>query len=182
MRLPPRSRARVAWEPTIEDASASAVTRSRTTGWAAISAWVTSAPSRRLRSEAVAPRSPSSRWIETRLSGSGACPAAPRRRGRSPLPPGARLPRARRAPRRRWPPKRTLTSFALSRRPDPLGRHRQLLTRPSIAWAIAFAIAPGVGTVGGSPTPFVPFGPPFCAGVSIQATSMRGVSEAVTSL
>ena len=27
--------------------------------------------------------------------------------------------------------------------------------------AIALAIAPGVGTVGGSPTPFVPRGPPF---------------------
>src|SRR5262245_44811211 len=55
-------------------------------------------------------------------------------------------------------------------------------TRAPTTPAIAFAIAPGVGTVGGSPTPFEPFGPPFSAGVSIQSTSIRGASEAVTSL
>ena len=55
-------------------------------------------------------------------------------------------------------------------------------TRAPRTRAIALAIAPGVGTVGGSPTPFVPFGPPFWAGVSTQATSIAGASEAVTSL
>src|SRR5918992_2132148 len=55
-------------------------------------------------------------------------------------------------------------------------------TRAPITWAIAFAIAPGVGTVGGSPTPFDPRGPPFCAGVSIQSMSIRGASAEVTSL
>src|SRR5581483_9262349 len=55
-------------------------------------------------------------------------------------------------------------------------------TRDPIAFAIAFAIAPAVGTHGGSPTPFEPFGPPFCAGVSTHSTSILGASEAVTSL
>ena len=73
-------------------------------------------------------------------------------------------------PARPQPPRRARASSAARER----GRRS--------TFAIAFAIAPGVGTVGGSPTPFVPFGPPFSAGVSIQSTSMRGASDAVTSL
>ena len=55
-------------------------------------------------------------------------------------------------------------------------------TRAPITFAIAFAIAPAVGTHGGSPTPFEPFGPAFGVSVSIQAMSICGASEAVTSL
>src|SRR5439155_10387073 len=55
-------------------------------------------------------------------------------------------------------------------------------TRAPTALAIAFPIAPAVGTLGGSPTPFEPRGPPFSAGFSIQSTSIRGTSEAVASL
>jgi hypothetical protein len=51
-----------------------------------------------------------------------------------------------------------------------------------MTFAIAFPIAPAVGTLGGSPTPFEPRGPPFSAGFSIQSTSIRGTSEAVASL
>ena len=55
-------------------------------------------------------------------------------------------------------------------------------TRAPMTFAIAFAIAPAVGTHGGSPTPFEPFGPAFGVSVSIHATSICGASEAVTSL
>jgi hypothetical protein len=51
-----------------------------------------------------------------------------------------------------------------------------------MARAIAFAIAPAVGTQGGSPIPFDPRGPAFGVSISTQAMSMRGASEAVTSL
>ena len=33
-------------------------------------------------------------------------------------------------------------------------------TRAPVTWAMALPIAPGVGTHGGSPVPFEPFGPP----------------------
>jgi len=55
-------------------------------------------------------------------------------------------------------------------------------TRAPITFAIPFATAPAVGTQGGSPTPFEPFGPAFGVSFSIQAMSMRGASDAVTSL
>src|SRR4029077_865198 len=57
-----------------------------------------------------------------------------------------------------------------------------LCTRAPITLAIAFATAPAVGTHGGSPTPFDPFGPAFGVSVSIHAMSIFGASEAVTSL
>jgi hypothetical protein len=56
------------------------------------------------------------------------------------------------------------------------------VTRVPITFAIAFAIAPAVGTQGGSPTPFEPFGPAFGVSVSIQSISIAGASDAVTSL
>ena len=56
------------------------------------------------------------------------------------------------------------------------------VTRLPITFAIAFAIAPAVGTQGGSPTPFEPFGPAFGVSVSIQSIAISGASEAVTSL
>src|SRR5436309_2578309 len=55
-------------------------------------------------------------------------------------------------------------------------------TRAPMTFATALAIAPAVGTHGGSPTPFEPFGPAFGVSVSIQATSICGASETVTSL
>ena len=54
------------------------------------------------------------------------------------------------------PPRRARASSAAAR------------TRAPITFAIAFAIAPAVGTHGGSPTPFEPFGPAFGVSVSIQ--------------
>ena len=65
---------RVAREPTIADASASAVSRSRMKGSAAIWAWVTSAPSASPPSDRLVPRSSSRRWMATMVSGSGALP------------------------------------------------------------------------------------------------------------
>ncbi len=47
---------------------------------------------------------------------------------------------------------------------------------------IPFAIAPAVGTCGGSPTPFDPRGPAPSTGISIQSTSISGASAQVTSL
>src|SRR5262249_7615984 len=55
-------------------------------------------------------------------------------------------------------------------------------TRAPIALAIPFPRAPAVGTLGGSPPPFEPRGPPFSAGFSTQSTSIAGTSEAVASL
>jgi hypothetical protein len=49
-----------------------------------------------------------------------------------------------------------------------------------ITFEIAFAIAPAVGTCGGSPTPFVPRGP--TESYSIQSTSISGASEHVSNL
>ena len=60
MTLPPTVPcALVAWDPTMADASASAVSRSRTAGSAAISSCVTSAPRRSRPSEVARPRSSS---------------------------------------------------------------------------------------------------------------------------
>src|SRR5262249_56887265 len=56
------------------------------------------------------------------------------------------------------------------------------LPRAPTTLAIAFAIAPAVGTHGGSPTPFDPFGPAFRVSVSTQAMSIWGASAGVTSL
>src|SRR5581483_5007041 len=58
---------------------------------------------------------------------------------------------------------------------------RRSTGRPT-SFAIALPIAPAVGTHGGSPMPFEPFGPAFGVGVSTQAIWIRGASEAVTSL
>jgi len=49
-----------------------------------------------------------------------------------------------------------------------------------ITLAIALAIAPAVGTWGGSPTPFEPRGP--TESYSIHWTSISGASEQVTNL
>ncbi len=57
------------------------------------------------------------------------------------------------------------------------------MTRVPITFAIAFATAPAVGTHGGSPTPFEPFGPAFGVSVSIQSIvdlgRVRGGDELV---
>src|SRR5262245_51244902 len=55
-------------------------------------------------------------------------------------------------------------------------------TRSPVSFAIALAIAPAVGTHGGSPIPFDPRGPAFGVSVSTHAMSICGASEAVTSL
>src|SRR5262249_38102145 len=52
----------------------------------------------------------------------------------------------------------------------------------AVPFANSFPTAPAVGTLGGSPTPLEPRGPPFSAGFSIQSTSILGTSEAVASL
>ena len=90
------------------------------------------------------PRSSTTRWIATTLSGSVALPARHRRRGRC---------RPRRAGRRSASAaERSSTVVAVdvgwhghaaARLPHPLRRHRQLCTRAPITFAIAFAIAPG---------------------------------------
>jgi hypothetical protein len=51
-----------------------------------------------------------------------------------------------------------------------------------MTFEIALATAPEVGTHGGSPIPFDPFGPAFGVGVSTQAMSIWGISAGVTSL
>ena len=73
----------------------------------------------------------------------------------------------------------TLTTPASQTRSGVIG---SACTRAPITFAIAFATAPAVGTHGGSPTPFEPFGPAFGVSVSIQAMSICGASDAVTSL
>ena len=75
IRLPPSVPwARVACDPTIVLASASAVKRSRTSGCAAISACVASAPRCSPPFASSMPRSSPMRWIATSDSGSGALP------------------------------------------------------------------------------------------------------------
>ena len=49
-------------------------------------------------------------------------------------------------------------------------------TRAPVTLAIALAIAPGVGTQGGSPMPFEPFGPPSWVGASTNAIGIGGAS------
>ena len=50
------------------------------------------------------------------------------------------------------------------------------MTCVPITREIAFATAPAVGTHGGSPTPFEPFGPAFGVSISIHSMSIaRGV-------
>src|SRR5438128_2592810 len=69
--------------------------------------------------------------------------------------------------------------IARQTRSGVMGRRR---TRAPVAAAIAFPIAPAVGTIGGSPTPFAPYGPPLAAGASMKPTSIVGASAAVGSL
>ena len=51
-----------------------------------------------------------------------------------------------------------------------------------MARAMAFAMAPGVGTHGGSAMPLRPLGPPFGDGASTKSTVIGGTSAAVWSL
>jgi hypothetical protein len=51
-----------------------------------------------------------------------------------------------------------------------------------VTWAIAFPIAPGVGTHGGSPVPFDPLGPPYGLGASTNEIEIGGASADVWSL
>src|SRR5581483_397323 len=90
---------------------------------------------------------------------------------------GERLHRLLHGARRRE--RRRHACIASHTRSGVIGSRR---TRAPVACAIAFAIAPGVGTLGGSPIPFDPLGPAFRAGISIQAMSILGASAAVTSL
>ena len=95
--------ARVACEPTIAHASASAVNRSRIAGCAAISACVTSAPSRRPSACLVDRRElVDAVDRDERRRAAAPCPGARRRRGRCRRRPAARRRRAPRAPRRPW--------------------------------------------------------------------------------
>ena len=157
MTLPPTVPcALVAWDPTMAEASASAVSRSRTARSAAISSCVTSAP-RRSRPFVVArPRSSSTRWMATMLSGADSCPAERRRPGRCRPRPGGRRPPARTAPRRGSAPRRAWRSTAVlgCPGPDPLGRHQEALSPgPRPPWR-SRSRSPRLGTVGGSPTPW----------------------------
>ena len=181
--------ARVACEPTIAQASASAVKRARTSvargdlGVARQRAEAEAAVGERLdavqlgdavdRDDAVRQR---------RLALAGAddeVGAAGDRAGRP-----AASARARRRPwsRRRLNGPATLTPPLRSASQTRSGVIGSVCTRAPITFAIAFATAPAVGTHGGSPTPFEPFGPAFGVSVSIQAMSIRGASDAVTSL
>ena len=75
MTLPPMVPAlRVAWLPTMADASARAVNSSHAVLEATMSAWVASAPSTSPPSCSRIPRSSDTRWMATRASGSGALP------------------------------------------------------------------------------------------------------------
>ena len=176
--------ARVAWEPTIAQASASAVKRARTSSFAAISRWLARAPRRRPPSPSDStPCSAAIRWIATMLSGSGDLPerapttrSVPPATGRAPAASAARASSTVRGACVKHAP---LIAPASHTRSGVIG---SLCTRAPITLAIAFATAPAVGTHGGSPTPFEPFGPAFGVSVSIQAMSIRGASDAVTSL
>ena len=66
--------ARVACDPTMAEASASPVKRSRTTACDSISSCVTRAPSRRPAPAEVMPRSASMPWMATSASGRGFLP------------------------------------------------------------------------------------------------------------
>src|SRR5437016_13039618 len=52
-------------------------------------------------------------------------------------------------------------------------------TRAPTTFAMAFPIAPAVGTLRGSPTPLEPRRPPFSAGFSTQSPSILGTPDAV---
>ena len=129
MRLPPIVPwARVACEPTIAEASASAVKRSRTTGWVTSSSWVASAPSRRPPPDPLMPRSAvdgvdrddAVRERGLALAGADDEIGAARQ-------PGGRRRSSRRAPPRRSTRRRRCSPVtSCARRPDPLGGHRQL--------------------------------------------------------
>ena len=138
-----------------------------------MSAWVASAPSTSPPSCSRIPRSSATRWMATRASGSGALP--PRAPTTRSVPPaigagagGHRLQRL------------------VDRGGGGVGRgaHRCIAshtragvigsscTRAPVTCAIAFAIAPGVGTQGGSPMPLEPFGPPAPGLVGESTQSM----------
>ena len=167
--------ARVAWEPTIAQASASAVKRARTS---ALRGDLAMARERAETQASVAERLDAVELgdavdrddavRERRLARSGR-----RRRGRCRRRPGGRRLRARRA--RRRPMVAGAEGAARSLPPASQTRSGVIgswCTRAPITLAIAFATAPAVGTHGGSPTPFEPFGPAFGVSVSIQAMSI----------
>ena len=173
--------ARVACEPTIAQASASAVKRARTIVARGDLRVARERAERRPPSPATRRRGARRRGGSRRCCpGASTCPSGRRRRGRCRRRPGGR---------RRRGPRRLVDRGGCGerRRSLPASQTRSgvigsLCTRAPITFAIAFATAPAVGTHGGSPTPFDPFGPAFGVLVSIQATSIRGASEAVTSL
>ena len=147
--------ARVACDPTIDAASASAVKRDRTTGLATSASCVTSAPRATPAPDSSMPRSASIRSMATIASGSGALPC----------------PRPRRDPCRRRPasPGAERGDRLVDRRGGGEGSRHACTSRPAAqtrsgvmgirrtctpsTLAIALAIAAAVGTCGGSPTP-----------------------------
>ena len=147
-------------------ASASAVKRSRTTGWPTSS---------RVRDERAEPQ-PAAASLSDAAQLVDAVDGDERVRQRRLALAGAddevgaaRRPGARRARERadglldgrRGDVRRASSSpSSCDARPDALGRHRQLRDVPvRSTLAMALPIAPAVGTQGGSPTPFEPFGP-----------------------
>ena len=113
------------------------------------------------------PRSSSIRWIATSARAAPPCPGGHRRRGRFRRPRAARRRQGReRLVDRRRGHERHAHAPASQTRSGVIGSCR---TRAPMTFAIAFATAPAVGTHGGSPTPFEPFGPAFGVSVSIQA-------------
>ena len=178
--------ARVAWDPTIAEASASAVNRSRITRVrhdlvvrdqrAQAQAAVDARRSRR------APRSDRSRRSPR---ATGPCPGAPRRRGRSRRPPAG--PPSRAAASASSTVAADVNDRVISSTPRDAAQTRSGVigscrTCAPTTLAIAFAIAPAVGTCGGSPTPLEPRGPAPSVGICTQSTSISGASEHVTSL
>ena len=125
---------------------------------------VTSAPRRSPPPPTSIPRSSSRRWIATMLSGSGALPwRAPTTRSVPPATGAGRRRRARRAPRRHvrcgdeaLDAHALLPWIAAHTRSGVIGSCRTGADRPARSRSRS---RPAVGTHGGSPTPFEPFGP-----------------------
>ncbi len=182
MTLPPMvPLARVACDPTMAEASARPVNRSRITACDSISSCVTRAPRRRpaagggdaaQRVDAVDGHEGVGQGLlalagadhEVGAPGDGASPAA------------ERLDRLLDARRGDVGTAHAPASSAVDQtRSGVIGRW---LTCLPMTRAIAFAMAPDVGTLGGSPTPFEPFGPAFGVSTSIQwIVDLRAVRD-----